>query len=66
MGMPDILSIMGDTSDDDKDDRMAMGILLRFLADMLTSKRDDLHQQRASEQTNEIAVRPRIEPLGGS
>jgi hypothetical protein len=61
----DFSELFGMQKPEEPDEASAIALLMRFLADML-SKRDENHVQRETEKTNEIPVRPRIEPLGGS
>jgi hypothetical protein len=61
----DISALFGMQEPEETDEQKWIPILLMFLASQL-SKRDENHMQRETEKTNEIPVRPRIEPLGGS
>ena len=62
----DLSELFGMQKPEEPDEKQGIALLLMFLADMLSSKRDEKHVQRESEKTQEIPVRPRVEPLGGS
>jgi len=59
--------IFGSGSHEHKEDpRNPIILLLEALARMLDSKRDPDHVQRPSEEkSDELPVRPRVEPIGG-
>lgn len=61
----DLSQIFGMQKPEEEDEGPGIALLLMFLANMI-SKRDDRHVEREAEKTNEIPVRPRVEPLGGA
>jgi len=62
----DLSELFGMQKPEEPDEEQGIALLLMFLANMLSSKRDEHHVQRESEKTQEVPVRPRVEPLGGS
>ena len=59
--------IFGQSTRQEPDNKVSIAVLLKFLADLLSAKKEDDEMLDEREQdAREIPVRPRIEPLGGA
>lgn len=64
--MSEILGIFGEQPQSKPDPKVTLAVLLHYLASLLEDKEETQDVDGVATEPQEIRVRPRIEPLGGS